>query len=99
MVTVAEDRDVLTIELDCVTGRLTLAPGSVPPAEVEWTDEVLETIRRGGTLWCSIKDDVIEMRILPETLWYRLTGDRDPLTGCALAVRCNADGSDHGKPE
>jgi len=91
------DHEPMEVELDCVSGVVTLVGSYVPPV-TSWDPEVLTVIRRGGSMWCSIVGGVIEMRIQPETLWYRLIGETD-LTGGHVAVRCNADGSDHADAE
>ena len=81
--------ETIIITLDCLSGEVTLE-GS-PPDATSWTPELVEMLRRGASLWCSIEGDLIEMRIKPETLWYRLTGEADDFGGL-VAVRCNAEG-------
>jgi len=93
MTLVTEDElDHIVLEMDCVTGQVSLV-GGPPPSETSWLPEVIRAIRAGETLFCSLRGDVIEMRIQPETLWYRLTGDLDDFGG-EVAVRCTATGKD-----
>lgn len=79
----------LDVELDCETGVVTLL--GMAPHETTWTPELLDLLRRGGSLWCSIEGDVIELRVKPNTLWYRLTGEIDEWD-CPIAERCDAEG-------
>jgi hypothetical protein len=88
----SEELDHIELELDCVTGKVTLV-GGLPPRETSWLPSVVDSIRRAETVFCSLLGDVIEMRIQPETLWYRLTGELDDFGG-EIAVRCNAKGED-----
>jgi hypothetical protein len=86
-----EDLETLTIDMDPTTGEVTLL--GAPPAATSWLPEVIDVIRRGETSFCTLRGDVIELRVKPETLWYRLTGEVDDFYG-EVAVRCHRDGSD-----
>jgi hypothetical protein len=84
--------DHIDLELDCETGEITVVGDSIPVV-TSWLPMVVDLIRRSETVFCTLRGDVIEMRVKPETLWYRLTGELDDFGG-EIAVRCHFDGSD-----
>jgi hypothetical protein len=92
MIASMNEPEQINLELDCVTGVVTLVGGRAP-RETSWLPEIIDVIKRGESMWCALRGDVIEMRIQPETLWYRLTGEVDDFGG-EVAVRCDADGKD-----
>jgi hypothetical protein len=87
------DDGSISVVLDTESGMITIE-GQAPPVTA-WNAPVLDLIRRGGSMWCSIAKkpggEVVEMRVKPTTLWYRLTGEIDDADG-HVAVRCTAEG-------
>lgn len=94
--TMEPEAEGLQIELDAETGVMRLLGEHVPPVTC-WTQDLIDLISRGGSLWCSIDRRlgfaIIQLVIKPETLWYALTGEVDEW-GALIATRCNQDGTE-----
>lgn len=63
-----------------------------PPPFVVFHRTVVEILRRGGCLWASIDGDTITLRVCPEPLYYRLTGEAEDSGAGLVAQRMTADG-------
>lgn len=69
-----------------------------PPEFVAFTPQLVDLLRRGGSVWTTINDATITMWVKPEPLHYRLTGETDFAGGLA-AQRVTADGKPWYGPE
>lgn len=69
----------------------TLTVEGEPPSMVAFAPELIPYLREKLSTWCTIDGDVITMRVLPQPLFYRLTGETD-LSDGLVAQRMTADG-------
>lgn len=69
----------------------TLTVEGYPPNVVAFAPELIPLLRESRSGWCTIDGDLITMRVLPEPLFYRLTGETDLADGL-VAERMTADG-------
>lgn len=72
-------------------GTLRLEGDDPPPVFVAFQPELLDMLRRSGCAWTSLDGDTVTMRVKPEPLYYRLTGETD-LGGGHVARRMTHDG-------
>jgi hypothetical protein len=61
------------------------------PNLVSFSPELVAELRGGSSQWCSVDGDTIVMRVCPEPLYFRLTGEVD-LSDGLVAQRMTADG-------